>query len=73
MPDQSSSPQTDMSLLRHIDYPDSLIFLLNSTYLTEKQANANFIVDGFTRPVIKSRPNFPENLYCYSCFTLKPL
>ena len=54
MPDQSSSPQTDMSLLRHIDYPDSLLFLFNSTYLAEKQANANFIVDGFTRPVIKS-------------------
>ena len=54
MPDQSSSPQTDMSLLRHIDYPDSLLFLLNSAYLAEKQADPNFIVDGFTRPVIKS-------------------
>jgi hypothetical protein len=50
MPDQSSSPQTDMSLLRHIDYLDSLIFLLNSTYLAEKQVDPNFIVDGFTRP-----------------------
>jgi hypothetical protein len=48
MPDQSSSPQTDMSLLRHIDYPDSLPFLLNSAYLAEKQADPNFIVDGFT-------------------------
>jgi hypothetical protein len=43
-----------MSLLSHIDYPDSLLFLLNSAYLAGKQADPNFIVDGFTRPVIKS-------------------